>query len=57
MANLRDTGITVVEVTHDLSAAARADRVVVVAEGTVVATGTYAELAADPAYRDLLAAS
>jgi len=43
----------VLHVTHDLHAAARADRVLVVDEGRVVADGTAAEAVA--AYRDLMA--
>lgn len=45
---LHDAGTTIIAVTHSMSEAAEADRIVVLAEGHIVADGTPAQIFADP---------
>ena len=51
----RELGRTVVMVTHDPTAAAYADRVVLLADGRIVARGSHVELLSRPDYRQVVA--
>jgi ABC-2 type transport system ATP-binding protein len=56
MDRLRTAGVTIVLATHDMAEAARADHIHIMDAGTVVVSGTTAELTADESLEDVFLA-